>query len=222
MKKIFFLYTLLFSLTAHAEKPASYGFWPAYYGSAAINNRWGIWLEAQPRMYDFAGDLEQLLLRTAATYNLKDDGSVQLAQGYGYIRSEPYIAGTETKGVTEEHRIYQQLILKQRWGGFYLTHRYRAEERILPHDFRVRLRYFLSGNLCLNTKELKKGAAFASVYNEVFLHTNRPVFDRNRLYGGLGYVFSKNVRLEAGSMWQMQEAATRPQLQVILWHNLQL
>ncbi len=222
IRRLLLSLALLSSANAFAAKPAAYGFWPAYYGSMALNARWGIWLEAQPRMYDFAGDLEQLLLRTAATYNLAADGSAQVAQGYGYVHSEPYAAGTDQKRITEEHRVYQQLILRQRWGRAYVTHRYRVEERFLHHDFRVRLRYFLSGNLCLNDKELKKGTVFASAYNEIFLHTDRPVFDRNRLYGGLGYVFSKAVRLEAGSMWQTQETVTRPQLQVILWHNLKL
>jgi hypothetical protein len=223
MKSLFTTLLLsLLSLTTFAAGPGSFGLWPAYYGSGAINNRLGIWLELQPRMYDFEGDLEQVLARAAITYNLTNDGTVQLAQGYGYIRSEPYISGTENKRVTEEHRVYQQLILRQRWGRFYLQHRYRLEERFLQDDFRVRLRYFLSGNLCLNAKEMKPGTAFLSAYNEVFLHTDRPVFDRNRLYGGLGYVFNKNFRLEAGGMWQMQEAVTRPQLQIILWHNFKL
>jgi hypothetical protein len=172
-------------------------------------------------MYDFAGDMEQLLLRTAVTYKLSPE--VQVAQGYGYVRSEPYISGTDEKRVTEEHRVYQQLILRQRWGRLNLQHRYRTEERFLAgNNFRLRFRYFLSANVCLNEKELKEGTLYLSAYNETFLHADKPVFDRNRLYGGLGYGISKSVRIEAGHMWQMQETITRPQLQVILWHNFSL
>ena len=223
MKKT--LYTLLLVLitvgTTRAAKPGPYGFWPGYFGHAAINSRLGVWLEAQPRMYDFSGDLEQLLVRTAVTYKL--NAEVQVAQGYGYIRSEPYIAGTEDKRVTEEHRIYQQLISRQRWQRVYLQHRYRAEERFLAdQQFRMRFRYMLGANICLNDKEQKAGTLYLSLYNELFLHTDKPVFDRNRLFGGVGYGLSPTLRIEAGHLWQMQEAATRQQLQVMLFHNFKL
>jgi hypothetical protein len=203
---------LLISVSAFATKPGPHGFWPTYFGSAAINSKWGIWAEAQYRTYDFGGDLEQLLLRTAVTYNLNGNSNQQISQGYGYVRSEPYISGTEQKRVTEEHRLYQQLLLKQRHGRLYLSHRYRIEERFLPNDFKVRFRYFLGANLCLNSKELAKGTFYLTAYNEVFLHSNKPVFDRNRLYGGLGYAINKNLRFETGNMWQLQESVTRPQV----------
>ncbi len=213
---------LLINFSASANGPGSYGLWPTYYGSAAINDDWGIWAEAQYRNYDFALDMEQLLLRTAVTRNLGPDNNQQVALGYAFVHSTPYVAGTDEKRSNNEHRIYQQLILKQRFGRFYGTHRYRLEERFFESDFRVRFRYFISGNFCLNKPDLSKGAVFLSAYNEIFLHADRPVFDRNRTYGGLGYVFNNNLRLEAGTMWQMLESGTRPQAQIILWHNIRL
>ena len=206
---------------ASAAKPGAYGLWPGYYGSIALNSRWGLWAEAQYRAYDFRLDLEQLLLRGAVTYNVRPD--VQLAAGYAYVRSEPYIPGTEQKRVTEEHRLYQQLILRNRWGRVYLTHRYRVEERFLPDEvFKVRFRYFLGGNLCLNHKGMHQGTAYLSAYNELFIHDRRPLFDRNRLYAGVGYNISKNVRIEGGSMWQFLENGYRPQTQLMLWHTMKL
>ena len=213
---------LLNSFTASANGPGSFGFWPTYYGSAAINDKWGIWAEAQYRNYDFAFDTEQLLLRGAVTRNIGPGNNQQLALGYAFVHSEPYLAGTDEKTSNNEHRIYQQLILKQRFGRFYGTHRYRLEERFLENDFRVRFRYFLSGNFMLNKPDLSKGAVFLSAYNEVFIHGNRPLFDRNRTYGGIGYVFNENFRIEGGSMWQMLESGTRAQAQIILWHNINL
>src|SRR5690349_14482884 len=126
MKRLIVILFLLISSTSFAQ-PGSYGLWPGYYGSGSIDDRWGIWLEVQPRMYDFQGDLEQLLTRAAVTYKLNPD--VQVAQGYGYIRSEPYVGTGDQRRTTEEHRVYQQLILRQRWSRFYLQHRYRLEER---------------------------------------------------------------------------------------------
>jgi hypothetical protein len=215
-----FILLLLGSGPASAQKPGPFGCWPIYFGSAALDNRWGIWGEAQYRSYDFAGDLDQLLLRTAVTYNLDSAKNVQLAQGYAYVRSEPYIAGTEAKRMTEEHRLYQQLILRQRWGRFYLQHRYRIEERFLQdNNFRMRFRYFLSANFCLNKKSLGAGTVYLSAYNELFIHNDQPFFDRDRIFGGLGYGLSRSLRVEAGPMWQQVATTGRPQLLVQVFHN---
>ncbi len=43
------------------------------------------------------------------------------------------------------------------------------------------------------------------MYNEIFLNTESSVFDRNRVFGGLGYKFSKRLRLELGYMNQFFE-----------------
>ncbi len=213
---------LLGGHAAQAQKPGPFGCWPGYFAGAAIDNRWGLWGEAQYRSYDFAGDLEQLLLRGAITYYLDSAKNVQVAQGYAYVRSEPYIAGTENKRVTEEHRLHQQLILRQRWGRLYLQHRYRVEERFLPDNFRLRLRYLLGANLCLNRKSLGAGTLYLSAYNELFLHNDQPFFDRDRIYGGLGYGISKTLRLETGPMWQQVGGTGRPQLLFQVLHNFHL
>ncbi len=34
-------------------------------------------------------------------------------------------------------------------------------------------------------------AVYLSAYNEIFINTENNIFDRNRLYGGLGYDFLK-------------------------------
>ncbi len=54
-----------------------------------MNEKWSIHNEIQYRNYEFAGDLEQLLLRTGVGYNL--DNTTNLLLGYGYIKSENYI-----------------------------------------------------------------------------------------------------------------------------------
>lgn len=227
MRTSFCLLIVLVLLSSGARvfaqnKPADFGCWPIYFGAAAINDRWGLWGEAQYRSFDFAGDLEQLLLRTAVTYNLDEAKNVQVAQGYAYARSEPYYPGTETKYVTEEHRLYQQLSLRQRWGRLYLQHRYRLEERFRQDDFSLRFRYFLFANLCLNKPSLEQGTVYLSAYNEIFISNKATYFDRNRIFGGVGYGFSKSFRLEVGPMWQQLATTGRPQLVIQAFHNFKL
>jgi hypothetical protein len=63
---------------------------------------------------------------------------------------------------------------------------------------------------------------YLSAYNEVFLNTQKTVFDRNRLYGAIGYVINKNIKMEAGFMAQTLETKNRNQFQLVVFNNLPL
>ena len=208
---------LCFNVLCFAQKTDA-GNWFAYFGNQKINDKWHLWNEVQYRNFNFAGDLEQLLLRTAIGYNLtENNNAVQL--GYAFIHSEPYIAGTTDKRKVNENRIYQQFLTRQQFGRLFLSHRYRFEQRFFTDDFKLRCRYFLSANIPLNNASMVKNTVYLSAYNEIFLSLKSPVFDRNRLYGGIGYVISPYLRLEMGIMNQIFEKTNRPQGQIILFNN---
>ena len=59
-----------------------------------------------------------------------------------------------------------------------------------------------------------------SGYAEIFINLERPIYDRARLYAGLGYVISSSVRMEVGNMTQVFETFSSNQLQLFLFHNL--
>ena len=63
---------------------------------------------------------------------------------------------------------------------------------------------------------------YASAYNEIFLNAQNSIFDRNRLYGALGYVINKNLRIELGYMAQTLENTNRNQFQIVLFNNFSL
>ena len=213
-----FLLVLFLTANVNAQKTDT-GNWFLYFGNQKINNRWNWHNEVQYRNFNFAGDLEQLLLRTGIGYNLTENNN-NILLGYAYVHSEPYIAGTDDKLETDEHRIFQQFITKQQFGRVYIQHRYRVEERFLNDDFKLRFRYFLSLNVPINKKALDKNAIYASAYNEIFLNTEQNQFDRNRLYGGIGYCFSKNIKVEAGIMSQMLVNNSRAQFQIMIFNSL--
>ncbi|MGB1232078.1 MAG: DUF2490 domain-containing protein [Winogradskyella sp.] len=193
------------------------GNWLIYIGNKKINSKWNIHNEVQYRNYNAIGDLEQLLLRTGLGYNITDNANLLL--GYGYILSENYSNGTDKKTTVNEHRIFQQFTTKQKLGKVSLSHRYRFEQRFVEEDFKMRLRYFLGFNLPLQNNENGKNPLYLSAYNEIFLNTESSVFDRNRVYGGLGYKFSKNLRLELGYMNQFFETSGRDQINIIAFVN---
>lgn len=193
------------------------GAWYMYFGNNKISKKLNFHNEIQYRSFDGAGDLEQLLVRTGIGYDLTEDNN-NILLGYGFVLSRPYENGEKAENT--EHRIFQQYITKQKFGRFNLQHRFRLEERILEDDFRMRFRYYLGFNIPISNKEMLPKTWYAAVYNEVFLHGNSPVFDRNRVYGALGYVISKNLKIEAGYMNQIQENKNRGQIQIGFYNNI--
>ena len=198
---------------------SDFGNWLIYIGNKKVNSKWNIHNEVQYRNYDAIGDLEQLLLRTGLGYNLSENNH-NLLLGYGYILSQNYIADTQNKMDVNEHRIFQQFTSKQNVGSVSLSHRYRFEQRFVESDFKMRLRYFLAFKVPILKTETSPTKLYLSAYNEVFLNTESDVFDRNRVYGGLGYQLNKNVRIEAGYMSQLFENSSRDQFNLITFVNL--
>ncbi|MBD3862955.1 DUF2490 domain-containing protein [Olleya marilimosa] len=194
------------------------GNWLIYIGSKELKNGWNIHNEVQYRNYDAVGDLEQLLLRTGLGYNLTENNN-NLLLGYGYILSENYVGETDQKVSVNEHRIFQQFTTKQKVGVLNLSHRYRFEQRFVEDDFKMRFRYFLGLKIPLQNKADGNNPLYLSAYNEIFLNTKSEIFDRNRLYGGLGYQFSKQLRLELGYMNQFFETSGRDQINIMAFVN---
>lgn len=212
MKKIFFILSFFLIFPKITAQSSDLGNWLIYIGSKKLDTKWNLHHEVQYRNYNAIGDLEQLLLRTGLGYNLTDNTNFLL--GYGFILSENYVAGTNDKVAVNEHRIFQQLITKQKIGAIKLSHRYRFEQRFVEGDFRTRFRYFLGVQI-----PIKSSKYYISGYNEIFLNGQSNVFDRNRIYGGLGYQLKKNIRLELGYMNQLFEASSRDQINLITFIN---
>ena len=210
------IFLLLFGLTFQMQAQESdIGNWLIYIGNKKVNSKLNLHNEIQYRNYDAIGDLEQLLLRTGLGYTFEDNSS-NLLLGYGYIVSENY-KDENKKYAINEHRIFQQFTSSQTISSIKIQHRYRFEQRFVDRDFKQRFRYFVSLNIPLKIK--KNTQSYLSVYNEIFMNTNSPVFDRNRLYGGFGYNINNNIRVEIGYMNQFFEKYNRDQLNIISFVN---
>ena len=213
------LATVLFCfwVTPGRAQDSNLGAWYMYFGSQPLGKGFNWHNEVQYRNYNLGGDLEQLLLRTGIGYNLTENNN-NLLLGYGYIHSRPYTESGE-KFTTTEHRIFQQFITRQQFGRFHIQHRYRLEERMLKEDFRMRFRYFLNAVIPFTEKQMNPGGWYFGLYNEIFLHLDAPAYDRNRVFGALGYVAGKNLRFELGYMHQFMEQGGLDQLQFGIFNS---
>ena len=212
--------SICFLNVSYSQKTET-GNWFMYFGNQKINKNINWHNEIQHRNYNFIGDFNQLILRTGIGYNLSEDNN-NLLLGYGYINTEKYLPNSDQKENVTEHRIFQQFITKQNFGRFFVQHRYRVEERFHKNDFQLRLRYFLGINIPLNKKTLEKNTIYLSSYNEIFINPEKPLFDRNRLYGALGYFIHKNLKMEVGFMSQSLEDSNRNQFQIAIFNNFSI
>jgi hypothetical protein len=195
------------------------GNWLIYFGNQQIDKRWNWWNEMQYRNFNFIGDLEQLVFRTGIGYNLTENNNNVLL-GYAFVYSEPYIPGTDQKRSVTENRIYEQFITRQNFGRVFIQHRYRIEERFIASDIRMRFRYLLGLNIPINQKIIQKDVFYFSAYNEIFLRTNTPVFDQDRIYGAVGYAINNYLRVETGMMYQIFEDGNKLQFQFVFMNNI--
>lgn len=201
------------------------GAWYMYFWNTTFSeSKIGLQGDIQYRNWNLIGDLEQLLLRGGLTYS--PIPNVKLTLGYGHITSgEP----GESKNTSRESRIYQEALLPHKLSErIYLTHRFRYEQRwVETQDFRTRIRYNLFLNLPLNQPNLNKKSIYLAFYNEIFINGERDIgngrrvelFDRNRLYSGLGYGLTDNLRMQLGYLEQTSSLISKGQLQLSLHHT---
>lgn len=222
-----FLLALSFSGVAqNGPDEDQLGAWYMYFFNKKFGeSRFGIQGDYQFRFWDKGSDLEQILLRTGATYRPKN-ADILFTLGYGNITTGTFGDSDETM---MENRIYQEALFSQKIGSrFLLTHRIRYEQRwVEGQDFRTRYRYNLFVNVPFNATELKKNTVYLALYNELFINGQRDIgddrmveyFDRNRTYMGLGYGLRDNLRTQVGWMKQTTANWSKGQLQFSLHHS---
>ncbi|TYP98353.1 uncharacterized protein DUF2490 [Sphingobacterium allocomposti] len=176
--------------------------WGIYFGNTALGkSKFSVHHELQLRDYKMVGDHQQTLLRVGLQYQALP--STSFTFGYGYIYTEA--EGTPNLPFSE-NRIYQEALMKHRIDIVRLRHRFRAEERFMPQGkFRGRGRYCLFIDVPFTQRQMGEGEIYAAFYDEIFLNAfddKLDVFDRNRLYGGLGYKLKDNLGLQLGYMRQ--------------------
>lgn len=217
---LLFLFCNTPRLSAQVDEDQLGAWYMGYWRIDSLIGQVGLQGDVQFRNWDMGSDLEQLLLRGGLTYTPKGfNGTFTL--GYAHITSG---APGASDANTFEQRIYQEALLPHHPGGrFFLTHRFRLEERFVQdQDLRTRVRYALFLNIPLTGPQLEPKTTYLALYDELFVNGGRgigdgrtvEIFDRNRAYAAIGHVVNEKVRVQAGAMWQSTDAWSKPQVQV--------
>lgn len=228
MKKLILpiLFTILINFNANSQVDEDkLGGWYMYFWDTNFaESKFGLQGDVQYRNWNVMGDLEQLLLRAGLTYS--PNSNIKLTLGYGNITTGTFGDSNDTSG---ESRIYQEALLPHKVSNrIFLKHRFRYEQRwVEGQDFRTRYRYNLFLNIPLNQPNLDKNSIYLAFYNELFINGQKDIgngrnvelFDRNRLYGALGYALKDNLKVQFGFMEQTLNTNSKGQLQLSLHHS---
>jgi hypothetical protein len=185
--------------------------WLMYFSDARLSKRWGVHTEVQLRRSELGGSSQQNFVRVGGNYYVSP--RLMLTAGYAYALTYPY-GDYPVASRFPEHRIYQQVLLRDALGRVQFAHRYRLEQRWLRlpgaenYTYLNRTRYQLRMTVPLGSSgQLQPRVPYLAAYDEVFVHFGRNVarntFDQNRAYMALGYQVSKATSLEAGYLHQL-------------------
>lgn len=188
--------------------------WYVTQATVKMSQKWDLYTEYQWRRDRWISSWQQSQVRAGVQYNLHKQVSV--LAGYSFINT--YVYGDypiASKGYPfPEHRVYEQLVLKNPIGRFDISHRIRLEQRwvgqmtALPERsvaewrYTNRVRYMFRLNIPLKGNTLDNNEFYVGTYDEIFISFGEKVknniWDQNRFALLLGYKFNPMVRIEGG------------------------
>lgn len=199
-----------------------WGNWQQYFGNVRFGEgAFRLHFDAQHRDHNWLGDLDQTIIRPGVQFFHKaSQSSYTLGYAFFYFETE----GVAKKPILE-NRIFQDIDLRQSINRVKIRHRYRFEERFVENKpFAFRARYCIFIDIPINNTEIEANTLYIPLMNELFLSpkptVGSGVFDRNWLYGGIGYRFNSNFAMQAGVLNHYTIKTVKPQFVLALLHNI--
>lgn len=236
MKKLLFILLIFksFNSIAQNDRVGDYNNtnWVQLFIVKSINKKTDWLIEYQWRRTDGLKNWQQGLFRTALQY--KPNNNVSVAVGYAEAETFPYgdypIA---SNGTFPEHRIFEQVVLKQTIHKLTVINRFRIEQRWLGKvktgtnreiedwTFLHRFRYQLRTQMPLWSK--KERQLYVAAADELFIGAGKNlginIFDQNRIFLLAGFKINKQLTLETGYFNQTLQQGRRINNNSIMQHN---
>lgn len=194
------------------------GNWQSY----NVNTKFGsspiiFQMDVSHRDHNLLGDFDRIIVRPGVQYFHQPSRSSFLA-GYAF-----YVFQNEgVPNVTLlENRFFQDIDFRHAVARLAIRHRYRFEERFVEASpFAFRIRYAVFVDIPINRKKIGPRTFYLPFWNEIFINVKGSPFDRDRLYGGLGYRFTDGFAIQLGALNQFRTTGPKAQLSLSLHHNL--
>lgn len=201
--------------------------WLVYTGTFKIKPKLAIHTEYQWRRVNTVKNWQQSLFRAGINYAIHKDVSINA--GYAFAETFPY-GDYPNVNPFAEHRIFEQVVLKQAFDKIELAHRFTLEQRFtgkikiennqrtVDWIFMNRIRYRLRTEVPL----IKKTWCII-LQDELFIGWGKKVganiFDQNRLAVLFGYKLNKNIKFEAGYINQVLQQAKKVNDKPVFQYN---
>lgn len=217
------IFLFLMNFSSFGQSPLSKtGNWLMGFNQTRLNDKWSIHAEVQYRSFEISPNTEQMLLRGGINYHINSSAFTSI--GYAYVTNYAFDKELVSGVQVTENRTWQQFLIRNNLGRCLFEHRYRLEQRWIQSNnnnrYLDRIRYLLRVTVPLNKKEIEKNTLFLSFYDELFIHFTPVPFDRNRIYGAIGYQFMTNANVQLGYLAQTVNTTTRQFLQASVFYNI--
>lgn len=167
--------------------------------------KWMAYMELQARSIEQFKTIDYYEIKGGTGYNFNDDNQALIGVGR-------YATYKQKSLLQEELRLWLQYTFSHTISRIDFDHRIRAEQRFF-HQLKTgqrtndqRYRYRLSATVPLNQEKVIAKTFFVNAFDEIFLGPKDNAFKRNRVYGGMGYQFNRNIGMTTGYLWQRELA----------------
>jgi hypothetical protein len=206
--------------------------WLAYTGSLKVHPKIALHTEYQWRRVDGLKSRQQSLLRVGVNYAVRKE--VSLNAGYAFAETDPY-GDYPNASAFSEHRIFEQIVLKNPIGKVDVSHRFTLEQRFIEKFstlngvtdtdwvFLNRIRYRIRTEIPVYKNSADNNSWSIILQDEVFVgfgkNVGTNVFDQNRLATLIGYKLNKNVKIEVGYLSQILQQGKRVNEKSVFQYN---
>ncbi|MEZ4937005.1 MAG: DUF2490 domain-containing protein [Crocinitomicaceae bacterium] len=204
-------FLLTFAVGISQERQNYADFWLASNIRMKIGMHWSVSNEIHIRRTHFLKHWEQFIVRPSVRYQLSEQLNFSL--GYSYIRTYPFSENMKPFPI-QENNIWEQILIQHKIERVQFKHRIRFEQRFTEHfdedslhqftrdgvNFSNRIRY----RIILKVPFAKQ--FFFKTFDEIMIRMNSKfqnmTYDRNWVYAGFGWSFSKQSSLNLGYLFQ--------------------
>lgn len=199
MKTVLAMGLCLMSLGGIAQTQ-DFGSWNVINTDFTLGPKWGLYSELQLRSQSFYRNHFYHEVKGGVMYSLNKNFSFLLGAGRYVTYTD---GGSFKRPVTaNEFRFWQQINMNHYLEKLKFEHRYRVEQRWFKNSYRNRFRYRLNTVLPINKKKVEAKTFYLTAFEEIFLTNEAPFFERNRVFGGFGYQFTKWFGVQPGYVYQ--------------------